>query len=129
MNQTKVGRYLRTPSDAAMPNKDGRYLYLQDIEGACTDAGHEHWIAATEYHFESDGRFVFTHRGDSAAKIQMFCMFGQPIGYMVFHSSENGILRKIAMQNVRIKSVYTFVGADGTTCETVTLSAGTTLLS
>ena len=28
-----------------------------------------------------------------------------------------------------IKSVYTFVGADGTTCETVTLSAGTTLLS
>lgn len=106
------------------PKTEARYLYLEGIDGQCTEALHKNWIAVTEEHVDENGNFVFTHKADRATlKIDLFCMFHQMIGNMRFHICEHGaIIKQMKLENIRIKSVYTYTGADGTARETVTLA-------
>lgn len=106
------------------PEKENRYLYLEGIDGQCTERRHRNWIAVTDEHLDENGNFVFTHKGDrTMPKLELFCMFNQLIGNMRLHICEQGtIIRQMKLENIRIKSVHTYIGADGTTRETVTLA-------
>lgn len=106
------------------PKNETRYLYLEGIDGQCTEALHRNWIALTDEHLDENGNFVFTHKGERAmAKLELFCMFDQMIGKMRLHICEKGaLIRQMKMENIRIKSVYTYIGADGMARETVTLA-------
>lgn len=103
---------------------ENRYLYLEGIDGQCTERHHRNWLAVTEEHLDENGNLVFTRKGNGdVPKLELFCMFDQMISAMRLHICRHGeVIRQMKMENIRIKSVYTYVGADGTTLQTVTLA-------
>lgn len=109
---------------AAPEENENRYLYLEGIDGPCTERRHRNWLAVTDEHFDENGNLVFTRREDGAApKLELFCMFDQLISAMRLHICRHGeIIRQMKLNNIRIKSVYTYIGADGITRQTVTLA-------